>query len=511
MGSLQGQAFGQVTAKVDASVIIVGAGFSGMAMAIEMQKAGIDFLILEKGNEFGGTWRDNVYPGAACDVPSHMYCFSFEPYRWSRSYAKQPEILDYQKFVAKKHNLYRDTRFKAEVSEAVYDDVGNFWTVKTKGGQEYRARILVSARGAIHIPTYPNLPGLHDYKGIKMHSAEWDHSIDLTGKKIALIGTGASAIQIVPELAKVAGQLTVFQRTPAWVLPKLDYPYKEKTQEWMEKQPLLRWLHRKQIYWTLEATASGFVIDPRLMKAGQLLAQRYLKTVQNPATRKALTPNYTMGCKRILMSNDYLQAFNLPNVELVGPVEAMTETAVVAGGKAFDADVIVFCTGFDVTGIGAQFPMTGKNHIEIGHHWKDGMSAYLGIMTENFPNAFFMTGPNTALGHNSIILMIEAQANYIAQALKYMQKNNVERLEVKPEAEQAFNDDVQGQMQRSVWSSGCASWYLDENGRNTTIWPSFTFNYILKTMLFKPSMYDATTADGQPPKPGLVSQLLSKI
>ncbi len=509
MGNLSGQALGNVTVGMDASVIIVGAGFSGMAIAIELQKAGIDFLILEKGNEFGGTWRDNVYPGAACDVPSHMYCFSFEPYRWSRSYAMQPEILDYQKHVAKKYNLYRDTRFNAGVQSSEYHEAENYWSVTTTTGQVYRARVVVSARGAIHIPTYPNLPGLHDFKGIKMHSAEWDHRVDLKGKRIALIGTGASAIQVVPELAKVAGQLTVFQRTPAWVLPKLDYAYKEKTLDKLEQKPLSRWLYRKQIYWTLEASAAGFVIDPRVMKVGQLMAYRHLRVVKNKQTRAALTPNYTMGCKRILMSNSYLQAFNLPQVKLVGAVDAITENSVVSAGVAHDVDVIIFCTGFDITGDAAQFAMKGKDGLSITEHWAQGMHAYLGIATRNFPNAYFMAGPNTGLGHNSIILMIEAQARYIGQALSYMKKQGYQSLEVKEEDENRFTDEVHAQMSKSVWSSGCASWYLDASGKNTTLWPSFTFNYILKTRKFNPDVYDGQ--GGIPESKNIVKRWLARI
>lgn len=509
MGSSHSQVFGNATVALDASVIIVGAGFSGMAMAIELQKAGIDFLILEKGNEFGGTWRDNVYPGAACDVPSHMYCFSFEPYRWSRSYAKQPEILDYQKHVAKKYNLYRDTRFNATIESAAYNDQENYWAVTTSTGQVYRSRVFVSARGALHVPIFPNIPGLQDFKGTKIHSAEWDTTADLTGKRVALIGTGASAIQVVPEVAKIAGQLTVFQRTPAWVLPKLDYRYKDSTIDTFEKKPLARWLYRKQIYWTLESSATGFVLDPRIMKIPQLLAYNHLRVVKNKVTRAALTPNYTMGCKRVLMSNSYLQAFNQSNVALVGAVDAIGENSVSSGGVSHEVDAIVFCTGFDVTNQGAQFSIKGKGGIDLSTHWEKGMHAYLGITTRNFPNAYFLAGPNTGLGHNSIIIMIEAQARYIGQALKFMKAQGVESLEVKQADEDQFNDKLHAQMSKSVWTSGCASWYLDDSGRNTTVWPSFTFDYVLRTRNFNVDVYD--TKGGVLESKNLVKRLLARI
>ncbi len=509
MGSSHNQVFGQATVALDASVIIVGAGFSGIAMAIELQKAGVDFLILEKGNEFGGNWRDNTYPGAACDVPSHMYCLSYEPYRWSRSYAKQPEILDYQKFVAKKYNLYRDTRFNAGVESAAYNDQDHTWTVTTTTGEFYRSRVMVSARGNLHIPSFPNLAGLNDFKGIKIHSAAWDHSVDLTGKRVALVGTGASAIQVVPELAKIAGQLTVFQRTPAWVLPKLDYRYKEATINKLDKQPLSRWLYRKQIYWTLESSAAGFVLDPRIMKIPQILAHRHLRVVKDAKTRAALTPNYTMGCKRILMSNSYLQAFNQSNVVLTGAVEAVTANSVIANGISYEVDVIVFCTGFDATSQEAQFSIKGKNGLDLSQHWEQGMHAYLGMTTHNFPNAYFMSGPNTGLGHNSIILMIEAQARYIGQAVKFMKNQGVDCLEVKQEDENQFTDKLHARMNKSVWSSGCASWYLDANGKNTSVWPSFTFDYILQARTFNPDIYEVK--GGVLESKNLVKRLFARI
>ncbi|RYZ80602.1 MAG: NAD(P)/FAD-dependent oxidoreductase, partial [Moraxellaceae bacterium] len=275
---------------LDTSVIIVGAGFSGMAMAIALQKAGVDFILLEKGDEVGGTWRDNVYPGAACDVPSHMYCYSFEPHRWSRSFAAQPEILDYTKNVAQKYQLYPHIRFNVEVTSANFDDQRSIWRVNTTNGQTLTSRVVVSARGALHIPSYPNIKGLSDFKGTTMHSARWDHSVDLQGKRIAVIGTGASAIQVVPEMAKVASQLTVFQRTPAWVIPKADFAFKEETKDKYANSPLARLWYRNKIYWILEANAAGFVIDPRIMKLGQKLAYKNLKKVNDEQTRAALTP-----------------------------------------------------------------------------------------------------------------------------------------------------------------------------------------------------------------------------
>ncbi len=476
--------------RLDASVIIIGAGFSGMAMAIELQKAGIDFLILEKGDEVGGTWRDNVYPGAACDVPSHMYCYSFEPNRWSRSFAAQPEILDYTKGIAHKYKLYPHIQFSAEVTSAAYQDEQSIWSVTLKNGQKRYARTVVSARGALHIPAYPKINGLNDFKGIKMHSAQWDHSVDLTGKRVAVIGTGASAIQVVPEMAKIASDLYVFQRTPAWVMPKADFAFKEETKNKYEKNALARLWYRNKIYWLLEAGAIGFVLDPRMMKIGQKLAFKNLDKVKDEAKRSALTPHYTMGCKRVLLSNTYYPAFNKENVHLVsGAVSGIKDNAVVSGGKEYPVDVIIFCTGFDVTNQVNQFDISGKQGKNIQQHWKDGMHAYLGISSHDFPNAFFLLGPNTGLGHNSIIFMIESQAKYIAQALGYMKKHKLSALEVRKDVEDQFIEKIQKQSKNSVWQSGCESWYLDGSGKNTTLWPSFTFMYWLKTRYFDASKY----------------------
>ena len=505
------QTFGAASVALDAPVIIVGAGFSGMAMAIELQKRGIDFLIVEKGADVGGTWRDNVYPGAACDVPSHLYCYSYEPYRWTRSFAAQPEILTYMQGVAKKHDIYQHIRFGCEVTASHFDDATATWQIDCADGRSFRCRVAISARGALHIPAFPNIDGLDRFEGIKMHSAQWDHSVDLTGKKIAVIGTGASAIQIIPEMAKVASTLTVFQRTPAWVLPKPDHAYHDATKDKYEHSPVSRWLYRNKLYWTLEFNATGFLIDPRMMKFGEKLAYKNLAKVENEATRQALTPSYTLGCKRVLMSNHYYKAFNQPNVQLIsGAVESVSAHQVHANGQDTDVDVIIFCTGFDVTNQAEHFSIHGKNGVDLLDHWQGGMKAYLGTVSHHFPNAFFLLGPNTGLGHNSIIFMIESQARYIAQALDYMKQQQLTTLEISHAAEASFVEEMRHRTKGSVWADGgCSSWYLDKNGNNTTLWPSFTFNYWLKTRLFDPTVY---MGNGQPIQSGssLIKRLLKR-
>lgn len=507
MGNMQ-QIFGPSHVALDAPVIIVGAGFSGMAMAIELKKRKIDFLILEKGMDVGGTWRDNVYPGAACDVPSHMYCYSYEPHRWSRSFAAQPEILQYMQAVAKKHDIYSHIKFGCEVSASRYDDASATWLITCADGREFRSRVAISARGALHIPAYPKISGLDQFKGVKMHSARWDHSVELKGKRIAVIGTGASAIQIIPEMAKIAGELFIYQRTPAWVLPKPDHAFRDETKDRYDNKPLSRWMYRNKIYWTLEFNATGFLIDPRMMKYGEKFALKNLAKVEDEATRKALTPTYTLGCKRVLMSNSYYKAFNKPNVHLIhAAVEGVGEHTIRANGQDTEVDVIIFCTGFDVTNQAEHFSIHGKNNTDLLDHWQDGMKAYLGTVSHNFPNAFFLLGPNTGLGHNSIIFMIESQARYIAQALDYMKAHQISSFEVSQAAEDKFVNEMRTRTKGSVWADGgCASWYLDKNGNNTTLWPSFTFNYWLKTRLFDPTPF---LANGQPVKSG--SNLIKRI
>lgn len=499
------------TPTLDTQVLIIGAGFSGLAMAIDLQKRGIDCLILEKGAEVGGTWRDNTYPGAACDVPSHLYCYSFEPKRWTRSFAAQPEILDYMQAVSVKYQLRPLIRFDCEVTHAAYDDASSTWQVNCHNGKRYRARFVVSARGALHIPQYPKIAGRDTFKGITMHSARWDHRVDLKGKRIAVIGTGASAIQIIPKMAKIASELYVVQRTPAWVVPKPDYAYREDTKNKYEHHPIKRWMYRNKLYWTLEFNATGFLLDPRLMKFGKKFALKNLNKVNDEDLRAKLTPSYTLGCKRILMSNKYYPVFNQPHVQLLqGAVDAMNETGVCVNGQWTDVDVVIFCTGFDVTNQAEHFDISGRGGVAIKDHWAKGMHAYLGICSHQFPNAFFLLGPNTGLGHNSIIFMIESQVRYVGDALSYLIDQHASSIEVDAQIEAQYVAEMRQRTQGSVWQAGgCASWYLDQYGQNTTLWPSFTFNYWLRTRVFDPTVFNIQSAQTNHRKP-LISRILDR-
>jgi len=483
----------------DFQVAIIGTGFAGLGMAIRLKKDGIDsFVVFEKADEVGGTWRENTYPGAACDVPSHMYSFSFEPNpRWTRTFAPQPEILDYLKRTADKYGVRPHIRFRAEITDIVFDEAGDRWTVTTADGQAVTARVVVLGIGPLHVPAIPQLKGMETFQGQVMHSATWDHEYDLTGKRVAVIGTGASAIQIVPSIAGQVEKLHLFQRTAPWVLPKIDRPFTGLEKVAFRRLPLLQRLSRNRIYWQQEARILGMAVDPRIMKAAEWVAKGFIRSqISDPELRKAVTPDYTMGCKRILLSNTYYAALDRDNVEVVtdGIAEIRPHSVVTRDGSEYEVDVIVLGTGFKVGDLG-NLNVTGRGGIELREAWAGGMEAYLGLAVAGFPNLFYLVGPNTGLGHNSIVFMAEAQADYILQALRLLEKENAGRIEVWPEAQQAFNERIQSQLSEAVWSAGgCMSWYLDADGKNRTLWPGFTFTYWLATRRLNTDDYQLPAA-----------------
>ncbi|MEW6270457.1 MAG: NAD(P)/FAD-dependent oxidoreductase [Thermodesulfobacteriota bacterium] len=471
--------------------VIVGTGFSGIAMGILLRKAGIDsFVILEKASDVGGTWRDNTYPGAACDIPSHLYSFSFEPKPdWTRSYSPQREIQGYLRACVDRHDLRRHIRFGCEVTGAAFDEAAGTWTVRVAGGEPVVARALVLGNGALSIPAYPAIPGLDSFQGKTFHSARWDHGYDLRGKRVAVIGTGASAIQFVPEIAPEVGRMQVFQRTPPWVLPKPDRAMTEREKWLFRHVPGARWLYRAFTYWTHELRAIGFVIHPRLMKQAEKLARRHLAaTVRDPALRAKLTPSYTMGCKRILMSNDYYQTLQRDNVELVtDAIRRVTATGIeTADGVVHEVDAIVLGTGFTATDYLAPLDVAGLDGRLLNDVIRERPETYLGITVHGFPNLFLMMGPNTGLGHNSMVFMIEAQARFALQAIEKLRADDLAYMDVELPVQRAFNERIQAKLARSVWSSGCRSWYL-KDGHNATIWPGFTWQYWLETRRLDPA------------------------
>ncbi|MFI5299494.1 MAG: flavin-containing monooxygenase [Polyangiales bacterium] len=475
-------------------VAILGSGFSGLAMAIRLKQAGIhDFVVLEKGDDVGGTWRENTYPGAACDVPSHLYCFSFEPKSdWSRAFAPQAEILAYLQHCADKYGVRPHVRFGTRVVSADFDDATGRWLVRAEDGRAFEVDFLVSGKGGLHVPMIPDFKGRERVEVPAFHSAEWDHALDLTNQRVAVIGSGASAIQIVPALASKVARVDYWQRTPSWVLPRRDYVYSEQTKRRFAEVPALAWLHRESIYWRLEPTALFFTKYPDVLKVGERIARRHIiKHVRDPALREKLTPKYRLGCKRALLSDEYYQAVTRPNVDVItdGLRELRARSIVDAQGREREVDAIVYATGFRVNEYMHGLKVRGVGGRGLEKDWSEGASAYLGITVAGYPNLFLLMGPNTGLGHNSMVFMIESQVAYVIDAIKTLIARGLRVLDVQRAAQQRFDDEVQARLTRTVWATGCQSWYLGENGRNSTTWPGFTFEYRARTKRFDAENY----------------------
>ena len=463
-------------------LVIVGAGFSGLAMAIRADRAGFPrFAILEKADRIGGTWRDNTYPGAASDVPAHLYSLSFAPRSdWSRLFPRQGEIQAYLQDLVAEHGLEDRLRLATTVRGAAYDAAACLWRVETDRG-EVRARVLVGAVGALHRPVRPDLPGLDRFAGACFHSAEWDHACDLGGKRVGVIGTGASAVQIVPEIAGHAAHLTLFQRTPPWILPRHDRPYGAGAQRVLRIDPLRR-LYRAGLFWQRELTALlGFTRVSRLTAGAESLARAHLrKSIPDPDLRRRLTPSYRLGCKRVLLSDDFYPALTRPDVSLVSePIRDVTPHGVVtADGAEHPLDVLILATGFSPSGSFDRLALTGRDGRTLAQAWREGADAFHGVAMAGFPNLFLLLGPNTGLGHNSVLAMVEAQVAHVLGALRWLKTNPGRALEVRPEAQGRFRAAVDARLADSIWArGGCGSWYLDGKGRNRTLWPGTATSY----------------------------------
>ncbi len=488
-------------------VLVVGAGFGGLGTAIRLRQHGeLDYAVIDKGAEVGGTWRDNTYPGAACDVPSQLYSFSFAPNReWSRSFSPQPEIQAYLRRVAGESGVLDRFWFGTALREARWDDASSCWQVVTSAG-ELRADVLVTASGGLSEPRMAQIDGLGSFAGDLFHSARWDHDVELTGKRVAVIGTGASSIQIVPELAKQVAHLDVYQRTAPWVIPRRDRAYSRLERLALRHLPGLRRLYRTAIYWTRECYVPGFTLDPRLAAPARKAALHNIaKAIDDPQLRARLTPSYALGCKRVLISNDYYPALARAHVDLVSdPVAKVTPTGIVtADGTERPVDAIVVATGFHATEPPIAAHLTGRDGRTLAEVWAaEGMAAYKGTTVHGFPNLFQVVGPNTGLGHSSMVLIIESQIAYVIDALATMRRRRLASVQPRAEAQRRWNADLQRRMRRTVWSSGgCSSWYLDSHGRNTTLWPRATFVFRRLLASFDVDRY-LTTAVGPPPRAG---------
>lgn len=463
-------------------VLIIGAGFAGLGLAIRLKQAGIhDFLILEKAGDVGGCWRENRYPGAACDVPSHLYSFSFEPKAdWSRKFAPQAEILDYARHCADKYGLRERIRFHCEVSAASFDEAAGEWRVTCANGEELRAQSLVCALGQLSRPLIPHLPGIERFKGRAFHSAQWDAEAPLEGRRVAVVGTGASAIQFVPQIAPKVAELLLFQRSAAYVIPKPDRRYADWERRLKARLPWLQRLDRGLKYVQHEARALAFTVFPPLMKMMRLSFHRHLQRgIPDAGLRACLEPDYPLGCKRILISNDYYPALARSNVKLVDTgIREVTEDAIVTrDGQRHPVDTLIYGTGFAATEFLAPMRVQGLGGRELNQAWKDGAEAYKGISVSGFPNLFILYGPNTNLGHSSIIYMLESQFPYVLACLQRIRREGLKYLDVKPQVQQRFNQHLQHELGHTIWERGCNSWYKTASGRNTVNWPGFTFRY----------------------------------
>jgi cation diffusion facilitator CzcD-associated flavoprotein CzcO len=467
-------------------IAILGAGVSGLCMGIQLKKAGIDsFVIYEKSQRVGGTWNDNTYPGACCDVPSHFYSFSFERNpRWSRAFSPQPEIQEYLQHCATKYGLAPHLRFGVEIAGASFDERAGVWRIRTTTGEEVTANVLVSGLGQLNRPYVPDLPGLADFEGTSFHSARWNHAHDLAGERVGVVGNGASAIQFIPEIAKSAARVTVYQRSANWIIPRNDRAFDDATKERFAKSPLLAGALRAFIWFMLETRFFGVVRETWLSRRLTKMATQYLHAVvQDPELRRVLTPDYPIGCKRVLVSDDYYQAVVRPNVEIVtSPIARVEKGAITTeDGAVHPHDTIIFGTGFQTTSFLAPLTIEGREGVKLEDVWRDGAEAHLGVTIAGFPNLFLLYGPNTNLGHNSIILMIECQVGYAVQCIQELARRGVSWIDVRRDAMERFNRSLQADLARTTWVASCESWYKNAAGKVTNNWSGTTVEYWWRT------------------------------
>ena len=480
--------------------VIVGAGFAGLGMAIRLRESGIDnFVILEKAERVGGTWRDNIYPGAACDIESHLYSFSFaQNPNWSSKFAPQAEILKYIEHCVERFDLNRNLRLKTGIVRAEFSRQTNRWRVETDNHEAFDARILISATGGLSTPSHPSIAGLENFAGKRFHSARWDANYSLRGKRVAVIGTGASAIQIVPEVAKEAKQLSVFQRTPGWILPKSDRPLTSLEHSIFAKLPFTQGLARAGQYTLHELVALGVVGNPKLLRVAEIFARDYLKkSISDPTLRAQLTPKYRIGCKRILLSNTYFEALSQKHVALISTAidHVDAQSVVTADGVHHEIDSLILATGFQAADARLPYDVIAPHGAVLNDIWSKNVEAYLGTSVAGFPNFFLLIGPNTGLGHSSMIYMMESQMAYVLDALKVMHAKKIDAVEVRHDVQERYNAELQERMKKTAWATGgCKSWYMDSRGRNTTLWPGFTFEFRHRTRRFDVESYSTSTS-----------------
>jgi cation diffusion facilitator CzcD-associated flavoprotein CzcO len=470
--------------------VIIGAGFSGLGAAIRLLQAGHrDLVILERADDVGGTWRDNVYPGCRCDVQSNLYSYSFAlKHDWSETYPSQPELWEYLRQIVARYDLNQYLRLRHEVTGARWDEASGRWRISTTAG-DFEARYLIAGIGALAEPSVPDIPGIGTFSGTIMHSAQWNTAWQPQGRRVAVVGTGASAIQIVPSIQPAVEHLTLFQRTAPFVVPHNNHPVTARARALYRALPATQQASRYAVYWVRELLAFGFVRNPRILKRAEAVWRRHLESViTDPVMRAQLTPDYDLGCKRVLPSNDFYPALARPNVSLVTEkiIEFQADAVVTADGAEHPVDTVILATGFHVTDNPGFRKITGRDGRTIADAFGQ---TYLGTVVPGFPNYFNLTGANTGLGHSSMLLMIESQLNLVADAIAQVEAAGGGPFEVRPEVAAAYNADLQRKLPGTVWGSGCSSWYLDREGRNLTLWPGFTFEFRRRTRRFRPADY----------------------
>ena len=476
-------------------VAIIGSGFGGLGAAARLRRAGVtDFMVLERAADIGGTWRDNTYPGCACDIPSHLYSFSFagNP-AWPRVFAAQPDIHRYLRDVVERHGLAKHIRLHAEVQQARWDAAARLWRLDTAQGP-LTAQVLVSATGLLSEPVQPQVPGLADFPGAVFHTARWDASVDLRGMRVAVVGTGASAAQVVPAVQPLASRLTVVQRTPAWVLPKLDRATREWERRLHRAVPATLRLRRGTL-WAAQELQAGAVLRPRRHSLTRRMALSHLRRqVADPALRAQLTPDYAAGCKRVLLSNDFYPALGRPNTEVVSSAlaEVRGDRLVMADGIERATDVVVLATGFRVDAPPIAERIIGADGVSLAERWRRGRAALRGCSVDGFPNLLLVVGPNAAPAISSMVLMIEASLEYLVDYLRTLDAADTPALDARPQAVAQWTERVQRRMAGTVWTGGgCASWYLDTEGHNTVQWPGTVTSFRRATRRVRPGEYRA--------------------
>jgi cation diffusion facilitator CzcD-associated flavoprotein CzcO len=487
------------------ATLIVGAGFSGLGAAIKLGKAGLnkpgDIVILERSDQVGGTWRDASYPGASCDIPSLLYSFSFvKNPSWSRTYSPADEIRTHLEEMATRFDIRRRIRFGQEVAGLSFDDSAGVWTATTAAGKRFRARAVVLASGPLPDSSFPDIRGIDTYRGHKIHSARWDHDYDFAGKRVAVIGTGASAIQIIPELVKQAEFVKVFQRTPGWVLPRWDVATPPAVQTVFTKAPAVQQFARQALFWGHEASATALVWNTPLTSLVARLGRLHLeRQVKDPWLRRQLTPDFTPGCKRMLVSSDYYPALQRDNCKLIDwPIATLSPVGIrTSDGIEHHLDCIVFATGYDVHLTGPPFPVTGLGGRLLSDEWAGGAQAYKSASAHGYPNLFFMTGPNSGPGHNSLLVYIEGQLDYVVRGVTTIIDNNLRYLDVRKDVQRRYNERIQQRLTKTTWMSGCSSWYLTKDGFNASMYPGTATQYLRQMRDFRFADYDAVaqTAD----------------